>query len=121
MLRRARLRAALIALGVVLVLAGGGFLLAAGFMALANLLGEVRAALIVGAALVLVGCVFVLYARGRPRSFASSSAQSTEPSSLVTTALIDIGRDLGATASGKPGPCVAAAFLIGLVLGRMRR
>jgi len=120
-LRRARRRAALFALGFALVLAGSGFLLAAGFMALADLVGAVRACLIVGGAIALAGGGFLLYVGGRRRSAAASSDQrGGEPAPIATT-LIDVGRDLGAAASRNPGSIVAAAFLIGLILGRTRR
>lgn len=120
-LRRARRRAVLIALGSALALTGCGILLAAGFIALAGFVGELRACLIVGAALALVGGCFLLYATRRQRPSAErSDHRSGEPSPIVTT-LIDAGRDLGAAAARNPESFVIAAFLIGLVLGRKRR
>jgi hypothetical protein len=108
-------------LGLALGLAGAGFLLAAGFMALAALVGAVYAGLIVGAILALVGGGVLLVARGRRRpAIASADGGSAAASSLATT-LIDVGRDLGVAASRNPGSFVAAAFLIGLILGRTRR
>ena len=72
-LRRARRRAVLIALGSALALTGCGFLLAAVFIALAGFVGELRACLIVGAALALVGGCFLLYATRRQRPSAEPS------------------------------------------------
>lgn len=118
-LRRASRRAALSALGLVLALVSAGFLLAAGVMALADVVGAVRACLIVGAALALAGTGFLLYA-GRRRAPARLSAERAASSHLNET-LIEMGRDLGAAAGRNPGAYVAAAFAIGIVLGRMRR
>jgi hypothetical protein len=120
-LRRARRRAALIALGLALGLAGGSFLLAAGFMALADLVGALHACLIVGAILVAAGGGSLLFARGRRRIAAAVADDGSADTSPIATALIGVGRDLGAAASRSPGTFVAAAFLIGLVLGRTRR
>lgn len=120
-LRRAGRRTALVALAIALGLAGGGFLLAAGFLELADLLGSIRASLIVGAALAIAGCGFLLCARGRRYSSTlSSDGRSAEPSPVATT-LLGVGRDLAAAASRNPGSFVVAVFLIGLVLGRARR
>jgi len=121
-LRRARQRAALIALGLVLALVGVGFLLAAGFMALADVIGAVRASLIVGGALTLVGGGFLAYAGSRRRGAPTASSDpGSGQSSPIAMTLIDIGRDLGAAAARNPGAFVTAAFVIGLVLGRTRR
>ena len=119
-LQRARRRAALIGLGLALGLAGSGFLLAAGFMALADLVGTLHACLIVGAILVLAGGGCVLISRGRRRSAAAADYGSADTSPIATT-LIDVGRDIGAAAARNPGAFVVAAFVIGLVLGRTRR
>ena len=120
-LQRARRRAALIGLGLALGLAGSGFLLAAGFMALADLVGTLHACLIVGAILVLAGGGCVLVSRGRRRTSAAAADYGSADTSPVATTLIDVGRDLGAAASRNPGAFVVAAFVIGLVLGRTRR
>jgi hypothetical protein len=120
-LRRARRRAALIGLGLALGLAGGGFLLAAGLMALADLVGALRACLIVGVILVAAGGGSLFVARGRRRVSAAAADYESADTSPIATTLIDVGRDLGAAASRNPGAFVAAAFLIGLVLGRTRR
>ena len=120
-LQRARRRAALIGLGLALGLAGSGFLLAAGLMALAELVGALHACLIVGAILVVAGGGFLLASRGRRRvSAAAADYGDSDPSPIATT-MIGVGRDLGAAAARNPGAFVAAAFVIGLVLGRTRR
>ena len=54
-LRGARRRLALLAAGAGCALAGAGFLLAAGLIELADLLGTMRAGLIVGAVLLAAG------------------------------------------------------------------
>ena len=121
-LRRARRRAALIVLGLAFALVGGGFLLAAGIMALSDVIGAVRTCLVVGGALVLVGGGFLLYSSGRRRrpSAAPADYGSGEAAPIAAT-LFDVGRDLGAAAARHPGSFVTAAFVIGLVLGRTRR
>ena len=121
-LRRARRRAVLVALGLTFALTGGGFLLAAGVMALADVIGAVRACLVIGGALALLGGGFLLYSSGRRRrpSVTSANAGGGEAAPIAAT-LIDVGRDLGAAAARHPGSFVTAAFVIGLVLGRTRR
>ena len=120
-LRRARRRFALVTVGVVFAIAGTGFLLAAGFMELADLLGAVRAGLIVGAVLLAVGAGFILSAHRRTAA-APANRPPHDPSSLVTT-MTDVGREVGAAAARHPGSLVLAAFLAGLLLsgGRARR
>jgi Putative Actinobacterial Holin-X, holin superfamily III len=115
-LRRAKRRAGLIGLGLALGLVGAGFLVAAGYMALAEFVGALYACLIIGAVLVLAGGVAFLVARGRRIAAGDRSADTP-----LATTLIDVGRDLGAAASRNPGSFVIAAFLIGLLLGRTRR
>jgi threonine/homoserine/homoserine lactone efflux protein len=120
-LRRARRRALLTALGVALALGGGGFLVAAGVMALADVVGGVRACLIVGGALALVGVCFLLYVGRRRRPSVAPPDDGSGESSPIVSTLIEVGRDLGAAAARNPGAFVAAAFAIGLILGRTRR
>jgi hypothetical protein len=119
--RRACRRAGLVVAGVALALVGAGFLLAAGFMALADVVGVVHACLIVGGGFVLIGGgLLVSVGLQRHRASARADHGSSEPSSLAT-ALIGMGHDLGSAASRNPGPFVTAAFAIGLILGRTRR
>ncbi len=120
-LQRARRRAALALLGVALALGGGGFLLAAGFMALADFLGAIRASLIVGAVLVVVAAGLLWSARRR-MGVAATDRRPDEPSPIAMT-LAGVGREIGAAASRNPGSLVLALFLIGLLLsgGRTRR
>jgi hypothetical protein len=120
-LRRARRRFVLVAVGVVFAIAGAGFLLAAGFMELADLLGAVRAGLVIGVVLLAAGAGFILSASRRAAA-ASADRPSHDPSALATT-MIGVGRELGAAAARHPGSLVLAAFLAGLLLsgGRTRR
>ena len=97
---------------------GAGFLLAGGFMALAALVGNLDACLIVGGTLALIGGTFLVVA-GRRRPAASSEYGSNQSASLAT-ALLGVGHDLGSAASRHPGSLVTAAFLVGLVLGTRR-
>jgi hypothetical protein len=120
-LRRARRRVALTAIGIACALAGVGFLFAAGFMELADLLGAIRAGLIVGAVLLVAGVVFILWAR-RPGAAASANPLPHDSAALATT-MVDVGREIGAAAARHPGSLVLAAFVAGLFLsgGRTRR
>lgn len=120
-LRRARRRFALATVGVAFAIVGAGFLLAAGFAELADLLGTVRAGLVIGAALLAMGAGFILSAYRRA-AVAPADQPPHDPSSLATT-MIGVGREIGAAASRHPGSLVLAAFLAGLFLGggRTRR
>lgn len=119
-LRRARRRATLVILGLLLTLVGAAFLLAAGFMELVVLLGAIRASLIVGAVLVVAGGGFFLAAR--KRTVAVPAADRKEDPSPLSATLVGVGRELGAAASRHPGAFVIAAFVGGLLLsGRGRR
>jgi len=120
-LRRARRRLALSALGVACAVAGVGFLLAAGFMELADLLGTIRAGLVVGAVLLAVGAGFILSARRRVAAVPAD--QPPHDPSPLATAMIGVGREIGAAAARHPGSLVLVAFLAGLLLsgGRTRR
>jgi putative superfamily III holin-X len=120
-LRRARRRAALIALGLAFAIVGGGFLLAAGIMALSDVIGSVRACLVVGGALALVGGGFLFSSGRRRRPSAAPADYGSGEAAPIAATLFDVGRDLGAAAARHPGSFVTAAFVIGLVLGRTRR
>lgn len=122
-LQRACRRAALVAVGLALALVAGGFLVAAGFMVLTELVGAVRACLIVGAAFALFGGAFLLYGTRRRRRSAGTAPfdYATGGSHSIAAELVEVGRQLGAAASRNPGSLVAAAFVVGLVLGRIRR
>jgi hypothetical protein len=121
-LRQACWRAALVLVGLGLALIGAGFLLAAGLIVLADLVGIVRACLIAGAAFAVIAAAFLLYAsRRRRRSSLAVPLNSGVSGSHSTAELLAIGRQLGAAASRHPGSFVAAAFVIGLIWGRMRR
>jgi hypothetical protein len=117
-LGRARRRFALVTVGVVWAIAGAGFLLAAGFMELADLLGAVRAGLIVGAVLLVAGAGFILSAHRRTAA-PPANQPPPDPSPLATT-MIDLGREIGAAAARHPGSLVLAAVLAGLLLGAGR-
>ncbi|HUL10209.1 MAG TPA: phage holin family protein [Candidatus Acidoferrum sp.] len=118
--RHACRRAALIAAGIALALMGAGFLLAGGFMALAALVGNLDACLIVGGTLALIGGTFLVFAGRRRRRPAASSEYGSNQSASLATALLGVGHDLGSAASRHPGSLVTAAFLVGLVLGTRR-
>jgi hypothetical protein len=113
-LRRARRRFVLVTVGVAFALAGAGFLLAAGFTELADLLGTVRAGLVIGAVLLAVGAGFILSAYRRAAG-APADRPPHDPSSLATT-MVEVGREIGAAAARHPGSLVLAAFLAGLLL-----
>ena len=120
-LRRARRRLALMTAGVAFALVGVGFLLAAGFTELANLLGAVRAGLIVGAVLLMVGAAFILSAYRRIAAIPADQA-SHDPSAVAAT-MVGVGREIGVAAARHPGSLVLAAFVAGMLLsgGRRRR
>jgi hypothetical protein len=122
-LQRVCRRAALIAAGLALALVAGGFLVAAGLMVLTDLVGAVRACLIVGAAFAVFGGAFLFYGARRRRRNAGAAPldYATSGPHSIAADLVDVGRQLGDAASRNPGSFVAAAFVVGLVLGRMRR
>lgn len=115
-LRRAIRRAVLAAIAVVLLLGGCGFLLAAGFIALADRVGALDASLIVGGALLLAGVIAFLLAR--QRVFAERKIRTSSNRSPMASSLLDVGREMGAAASRNPGSFVLGAFVLGLLLGR---
>ena len=120
-LRRARRRFALMTAGVAFALVGVGFLLAAGFTELASLLGAVRAGLIVGAVLLVVGAAFILSAYRRTAAIPAD--QPSHDLSALAATMVGVGREIGAAAARHPGSLVLAAFVAGMLLsgGRRRR
>jgi len=89
---------------------------------LADLVGVVRACLIVGAAFAVVGGAFLFWGtRRRRRSAARLHSAASGSAHSIAAELVDVGRDLGIAASRNPGLFVAAAFVVGLILGRTRR
>jgi hypothetical protein len=118
-LRRARRRFALVTVGVVFAFVGVGFLLAAGFLELADLLGAVRAGLVTGGVLLVVGAGFILSAYRR--SVAAPAEQPSRDPAVLAATMVGVGREIGAAAARHPGSLVLAAFLAGLLLGGGRR
>ena len=118
-LRRARRRFALVTAGVAFALVGVGFLLAAGFMELADLLGAVRAGLIIGAVLLVVGAAFIFSAYRHTAAIPAD--QPTHDSSALAATMVGVGREIGAAAARHPGSLVLAAFIVGMFLSGGRR
>ena len=118
-LRRARRRFALVTVGVVFAFVGVGFLLAAGFLELVDLLGAVRAGLVTGGVLLVVGAGFILSAYRR--TVAAPAEQSPHDPAALAATMVGVGREIGAAAARHPGSLVLAAFLAGLLLGGGRR
>ena len=121
-LRRARRRFALVMAGVVCALVGAGFLVAAGYTELAEVLGAVRAGLVIGAVLLVVGACFIISAYRRTTVAIPTDQPSHDPSALAAT-MVGVGREIGAAAARHPGSLVLAAFIAGMLLsgGRRRR
>jgi hypothetical protein len=120
-LRQARRRFALVTVGVVFAFVGVGFLLAAGFLELVDLLGAVRAGLVTGGVLLVVGAGFILSAYRR--TIAAPAEQPPHDPAALAATMVGVGREIGAAAARHPGSLVLAAFLAGLLLsgGRRRR
>jgi hypothetical protein len=108
-----------LAAGAALLLAcGAGFLVAAGFMALADEVGAIEASLVVGIAFLVVGgLVAALAARRR----VPASAPISDHVPPLTKPLLDAGQEIGAAASRHPAALVLAAFVAGLLLSRRGR
>ncbi|MCI0429507.1 MAG: hypothetical protein L0210_03045 [Rhodospirillales bacterium] len=118
LLRRATRRAALFLLSVFLTACGGGFLVAAGFAALANEIGTIEASLSIGIAFVIAGATLLAAIGLRKRSLAP-----TKPASHVTPLtepLREAGQEFSAAVSRNPATFVVAAFVAGMLLSRHR-
>jgi len=117
-LRRAARRAVICVVALLFLVLGIGFLIAAGFMALADEIGPLEASLVLGIAFAVVGTGLfaVVASRRRPPTPVdrSESAPLTKP-------LLDVGQEIGAAASRNPLTFVLAAFVAGLLLSRGRR
>ena len=103
--RVAAIRVAVFCFAAVLLVAGFGFLLAAGFLALAAWLGAIQAAAIIGGALTVAGLGLVLAVRG-PR--AAAPPQSVADGSV-------------AGAAGATTPLLLIALLLGMLTGARKR
>ncbi|MGE0119071.1 MAG: phage holin family protein [Dongiaceae bacterium] len=117
-LRRAVQRAVLCLAALVLLACGAGFLVAAGFMALADEIGPIAASLWIGIAFAVVGVVLAVIAM-RKRAPAPSTVAPPLPS--LSKPLLDAGQEIGAAASRNPLTFVLAAFVAGLLLSRRGR
>ena len=103
--RAAAIRVAVFGFAAVLLVTGLGFLLAAGFLALAAWLGAIQAAAIIGGALTVAGLGLVLAVRG-PR--AAAPPQSAADGSV-------------AGAAGATSPLLIALLLVGMLAGARKR
>jgi hypothetical protein len=119
-LRRTVRRAALCLVAGVLLACGAGFLIAAGYLALADEIGPVEASLVFGIAFALIGAG-LLAAVGRRRRAPTSAAPLAAPATSLSKPFVEIGQELGAAASRNPLTLVLAAFVAGLLLSRNRR
>jgi hypothetical protein len=119
-IRRAALRAVAGLIAVLLVVCGAGFLVAAGFMVLAEEIGATEASLVFGIAFAVAGggVLAAVGVRRRPAA-ATDDVSSTLPS--LSKPLLAIGEEIGAAASRNPATLVLAAFIAGLLLSRGRR
>ncbi|MGH6927374.1 MAG: phage holin family protein [Dongiaceae bacterium] len=117
--RRAVRSAALSLIALLLVACGAGFLVAAGFMALADEIGAIEASLVIGIAFAVAGggMLAAVGARRRP----PTPAHLSNPPSPLSKPLLDVGQEIGAAASRNPMTFVLAAFVAGLLLSRGRR
>jgi UPF0716 family protein affecting phage T7 exclusion len=118
-LRRTVRRAVLCLVAGVLLACGAGFLIAAGYMALADEIGPVEASLAFGIAFALAGAG-LLAAVGRRRR-APAPAPLAAPAAPLSKPFVEIGQEIGAAASRNPVTLVLAAFVAGLLLSRNRR
>lgn len=117
--RRTVRRAALCLVAFLLVACGAGFLVAAGFMALADEIGAIEASIVIGIAFAVAGAgmLAAIAVRRRPPALANLSNQV----SPLSKPLLDVGQEIGAAASRNPATFVLAAFIAGLLLSRGRR
>jgi hypothetical protein len=117
--RRTVLRVVLSLVALLLVACGAGFLVAAGFMALADEIGAIEASIVIGIAFAVAGAgmLAAVGIRRRPPVAASLS----NPLTPLSKPLLDVGQEIGAAASRNPATFVLAAFIAGLLLGRGRR
>jgi hypothetical protein len=117
--RRAAVSAVLCLLALLLVGCGAGFLVAAGFMVLADEIGAVEASIVLGIAFAVVGggILAAVGARRRPPRPAGGISNATPG---LSKPLLDIGQEIGAAASRNPATLVLAAFVAGLLLSRRR-
>jgi hypothetical protein len=117
--RRTVLRAVLCLIALLLVACGAGFLVAAGFMALADEIGAIEASIVTGIAFALAGggMLAAVGARRRP----PVPTVPLNPVSPLSKPLLDVGQEIGAAASRNPMTFVLAAFVAGLLLSRGRR
>lgn len=118
-LRRTVRRTVLCLVAGVLLACGAGFLIAAGYMALADEIGPVEASLAFGIAFALAGAG-LLAAVGRRRR-APAPAPLAAPTASLSKPFVEIGQEIGAAASRNPVTLVLAAFVAGLLLSRNRR
>jgi hypothetical protein len=116
--RRTVLRAILTLIALLLVACGAGFLVAAGFLALADEIGAIEASIVLGIAFAVVGGGILAAAGARRRSPGPAGPSDLVPP--LSKPLLDIGQEIGAAASRNPMTLVLAAFVAGLLLGRRR-
>jgi hypothetical protein len=117
-IRRTVSRALLYLLALLLVACGAGFLVAAGFIALADEIGAIEASLVIGIAFAVVGAGLAAVAARRRPPVLPSLPSSVSP---LSKPMLDVGQELGAAASRNPLTFVLAAFIAGLLLSRGRR
>lgn len=117
-MQRGLVRAAIMALGALLILGGFVFLIVAAHDAVADWVDPLAAKLICGGALLVVGIIVLLVARhsGRPRR---ASQQAT--AAAVGDAAAAIADDVEAAISRHAGALTIGAFVLGLLLSSRRR
>ena len=116
--RRTALRVAAYLIALLLVVCGAGFLVAAGFMALADEIGAIETSIVFGVAFALAGGGLLIAVRARRRPPAPVSLSNAAPP--LSKPFLDIGQEIGAAASRNPVTLVLAAFIAGLLLSRRR-
>ena len=118
-LRHAIRRAVLCFVALLFLAFGIGFLVAAGFMALADEIGPVEASLVLGIAFAVVGAGLFAVVSWRRRP--PAPVDRSESAAPLSKPLLDVGQEIGAAASRNPLTFVLAAFVAGLLLSRGRR